>query len=290
MSQPLSRRVPLDTGLESHVLEWGGDDASLDHTVVLVHGFLDIAWGWQATVDAGLAGKYHVVAPDARGHGDSDRVGAGGYYHFFDYLADLHSIVTQLGRERVSLVGHSMGGSITSYYTGTYPDRIHRLALLEGVGPPEMNSTGPQRVRLWLQHWKHTRTRQPKLYPTLEAAAERLRKNDSLLDQPLSLFLAEQGTIADGGGRRFKHDPVHLTRGPYPFLVDAAMEFWNAVTCPVLIVEGSESSFRHMGDEARRRHAGFADHRTEVIDGAAHMMHRHQPEVLANLLVDFLGD
>ncbi len=109
------------------------------------------------------------------------------------------------------------------------------------------------------------------------------------MDETQSLFIAQKGTFADGGGRRFKHDPLHLTRGPYPFLVDAAMEFWNAVTCPVLIVEGSESAFRHMGDEAKRRHAAFADHRTEVIEHAAHMMHRHQPKALADLLVDFLG-
>lgn len=289
MAQPQSRRVALDTGIHAHVLEWGGDDPSLEHSVFLVHGFLDIAWGWQATVDAGLAGRYHVVAPDARGHGDSDRVGAGGYYHFFDYLADLHSLVGQLGRKSVSLVGHSMGGSITSYYAGTYPERIHRLALLEGIGPPEMPSTGPQRVKLWLDQCKRARDRAPKAYASIEEAAARLRKNDPLLSEELSLFLADKGTVATGDGRRFKHDPLHLTRGPYPFQVAISKEFWGAVTCPVLIVEGSESTFRHMADEAARRRTAFADCCVETIANAAHMMHRHQPAVLAKLLVDFLG-
>src|SRR5262245_26616302 len=134
---PISRRIPLATGLTCHVLEWGGADAALDHTVVLLHGFLDLAWTWVPTVEAGLAGRFHVVAPDVRGHGDSDRVGPGGYYHFIDYLADLDALVRTLGRRRLSLVGHSMGGSIASYYAGVYPDRVHRLALLEGLGPPE---------------------------------------------------------------------------------------------------------------------------------------------------------
>ena len=74
MSLPVSRRVSLSTGLRYHFLEWGGDDQQIDHTVVLVHGFLDLSWTWEAVVAAGLAGKYHVVAPDLRGHGDSDRV------------------------------------------------------------------------------------------------------------------------------------------------------------------------------------------------------------------------
>src|SRR4051812_19362021 len=106
---PASRKVQLGTGLSYHLLEWDGGG---DHTVILLHGFLDNAWGWQAAVDAGLGDGLHVVAPDLRGHGDSDWIGAGGYYHFPDYLADLHDLITQVGRARVSLVGHSMGGSV----------------------------------------------------------------------------------------------------------------------------------------------------------------------------------
>ena len=111
MLEPQSRRMSLSTGLRYHFLEWGGDDPTLDHTVVLIHGFLDLSWTWEAVAAAGLAGKYHLVAPDLRGHGDSDRVGAGGYYHFMDYLADLQDLIDQVGRKHVSLVGHSPRGS-----------------------------------------------------------------------------------------------------------------------------------------------------------------------------------
>src|SRR5690242_11085102 len=102
---PASRKLPLATGLSYHLLEWGEGD----HTVVLIHGFLDNAWGWQPMVDAGLAAGLHVVAPDMRGHGDSDWIGPGGYYHFADYLADLHELIDHIGqlgnagRARVSL-------------------------------------------------------------------------------------------------------------------------------------------------------------------------------------------
>ena len=69
--------------------------------MILVHGFLDLAWSWARTVDAGLAEGLHLVAPDMRGHGDSGRFGAGGYYHFADYIADLHELVGQVARERL---------------------------------------------------------------------------------------------------------------------------------------------------------------------------------------------
>ena len=119
--EPRSRRLALATGLNVHLLEWG----SGDHTVVLVHGFLDLAWGW-AEVAATLAERYHIIAIDQRGHGDSDWIGAGGYYHFFDYVADLEALCDALALPVIDLVGHSMGGMICGYFAGTRPARVRR--------------------------------------------------------------------------------------------------------------------------------------------------------------------
>lgn len=290
MTEPASRRLALGTGLDYHVLEWGAGDAALEHTVVLVHGFLDLAWGWVATVRAALAGRFHVVAPDLRGHGDSDRVGPGGYYHFADYLADLHELIAAVGRDRVSLVGHSMGGTICSYYAGAYPDRVHRLALLEGTGPPESAQGMPDRVRAWLDGWRRVREREHRGYASAAEAAARLRKNDPLLSEELALELAERGTRRDPDGRlRFKHDPLHTTLSPYPFQLALAEQFWRRVTAPVLLVEAEQSAFRHRDDDGERRFACFADHRRELLPGAAHMMQRHQPQALGALLARFLA-
>lgn len=289
--EPVSRRVALGTGLSYHLLEWGGDDAGLDHTVVLLHGFLDLAWGWEATVRAGLAGRFHLVAPDLRGHGDSDWIGPGGYYHFVDYLADLEDVVRQVGRARVSLVGHSMGGSVAAYFAGSYPERIHRLALLEGLGPPDQSAmSGPERVRTWLEAWRRVRERETKGYADLAAAAAQLVRHDPLLSPELAAELAVRGTTRRPDGRlRFKHDPVHATFGPTPFRVAFASEFWRRIACPVLLVEGEESSFRYPPDEQERRTANFARAERAVLAGAGHMMQRHQPATLADMLAAFLA-
>ncbi len=280
-----SHRLPLATGLTYHVLEWGEEHS---HSVLLLHGFLDVAWGWRPTVEAGLAEKFHVIAPDLRGHGDSDRVGAGGYYHFADYLADVHELVRQRAHDRLSIVGHSMGGSVASYYTGSYPARVHRLALLEGLGPPPQGPTGPERVIAWLSGWERVRNAPLRSYASVDEAAARLRDHDRLLGLELARELAEHGTLVDAEGRRrFKHDPLHATTGPYAFHLDAAQRFWRAITCPVLLVEGDQSEYR-LGDAADRI-ACFAEAQQKLLPGAGHMMQRHQPAALAQLLGEFLS-
>ena len=283
---PGSRKLQLSTGLQIHLLEWGEGD----HVVVLVHGFLDNAWGWAAAVEAGLATSgLRIVAPDMRGHGDSDWIGPGGYYHFLDYLADVHELVSLYAPERLSIVGHSMGGSVASYYAGSYPERVHKLALLEGMGPPEQPDQAPGRVRAWVAAWKEARERAPKSYATVDEAAARMTQHDPLLPPEMARRLAEKGTAPALAGRvRFKHDPLHATPGPYGFQLATAQQFWSRITCPTLVVVGAQSVLRHAPEEEERRRRCLAQSQLAVLDGAAHMMQRHRPRELAALLRGFL--
>ncbi len=251
-----------------------------------MHGFLDLGFGWHEVADK-LASRVHVIAPDLRGHGDSDWIGPGGYYHFFDYLADLDDLVARFAKKRLVVVGHSMGGSVSSYWAGTRPHRVAALALLEGLGPPDQSDGAlPGRTAAWLDAWKKTRSKGASPMPSLADAAARLRKHDHLLGEALSLRLAAAGTREVAGGLAWKHDPLHLTMGPYPFRRDYAAQFWRRVTCPVLVVDGELTTLNLPLAERAERRACFADHRHVTLPGAAHMMQRHQPEALAKLLLE----
>jgi pimeloyl-ACP methyl ester carboxylesterase len=286
--KPASKRLKLDTDLEYHYLEW--DESKSDHTLVLVHGFLDFSGGWRATVAQGLGEQFHILAPDMRGHGDSDRVGPGGYYHFFDYVADLRSFIQSLGREKVSLVGHSMGGSIAGYYAGSFPDELAKLVLMEGMGPPENQTPAPDRVKQWVRGWKRAAARAPHRYASVEEAADKLRSRDPLLTAELALDLATWGTRElETGERVFKHDPLHLSMGPHGYSVDTAKTFWERITCPVLLVEGSDSRLVHGPEESERRHGALRAPQHALIEGAGHMMQRHKPAEVSQILLDFLS-
>src|SRR4051812_44019901 len=130
---PIERTIEANN-LRHHVLEWN-PGATSAASVVILHGFLDLAWSFERLA-LPLAEHYHVIVPDFRGHGDSEQVGRGGYYYFPDYTADLAHLLPQLTRKTLYLVGHSMGGIVASYFAGAFPARVARLALLEGIGPP----------------------------------------------------------------------------------------------------------------------------------------------------------
>jgi pimeloyl-ACP methyl ester carboxylesterase len=260
------------------VLEW---DAGGDTTFVLVHGFLDLAYGW-CEVAARLGG--HVLAPDLRGHGDSDWIGPGGYYHYLDYVADLDDVIARLARKRVIAVGHSMGGGVVSYWAGTRPTRPAAVALLEGLGPPDQSEVElGGRTAQWIDAWKRARSKL-RVMPSIAEAAARLRSHDPLLDEALALRLAAAGTREVDGGVTWKHDPLHATMGPYPFRRDHAVRYWRRIACPVLVVDGARSMLNLPDAERAARRAELPGSRHVVLDGAGHMMQRHRPAELAQLL------
>jgi len=282
-----ARTLPLVTGLSYNVLVWDGPEPT-DLTFVLVHGFADLAYAWREVGDR-LAPHGHVIAPDLRGHGDSDWISGGGYYYFMDYLADLDDVIGKLARKRVVLVGHSMGGSVSAYYAGMRPDRIAALVLLEGLGPPDLAALdGPVRTGAWIDAWRGARAR-PRTMASVDEAAQRMRNHDERLDEATARRLAEVGTRAVDGGVVWKHDPLHMTAGPYAFRLEVAIKYWQRVACPVLIVDGADSRMNLPIDERARRRAHFANHRHVVVDDAGHAIPRHQPARVAELILEHAG-
>ena len=273
-------------GLRHHLLEWDGGGRS---TVLCLHGFLDLAWAFHQVAPVLARAGHHVIAPDLRGHGQTERVGAGGYYHFMDYVLDVADLVDALARDRLALVGHSMGGSLSAYFAGAFPERVWRLVILEGLRlgdtPPQ---TLPGRVAEWVSGVRRARARAVRVYETVEAAARRIRQHDPLCPEAEARFLAERSTKAVPGGVAFAHDPLHLTRGPYPFRLEHARAFWSAVRCPVLLVEGSESGTPP--EDMPSRLAAFRQGRQISIHGAGHALMRHKPREVASAVAGFLSD
>ncbi|MCH8504756.1 MAG: alpha/beta hydrolase [Ectothiorhodospiraceae bacterium] len=284
--QPLRRTVSV-RGLDYQLTEWG---VPLGRPLVLLHGWMDVGASWQFLVDA-LAGERWIIAPDWRGFGDSGWCDAG--YWFPDYLADLDALLAIIAPEQpVDLVGHSMGGNVAGLYAGVRPDRIHRLALLEGFG---MRSTSPEdapeRYRQWLDEQQEEQTlHTPDSY---ERLAQRFLQRHPHLTAERAAFIARAwARRREDGVLELRGDPRHKRKNPVLYRLEETMACWRRIKAPCLWVWGLESSILQMFEnpaEWEGRKACFRDWQGVPIENAGHMIQHDQPEALAAALNDFLS-
>ena len=276
-------------GLPIHYLEWGDPDGQ---PLVLVHGFLDLAYSWKLFVEETLAiaqRPLRIIAPDCRGHGDSGWIGAGGYYHFPDYIFDLERVLHSARVDCCKLIGHSMGGTISFVFTGTFPHRVEKLVLIEGIGPMGSEfSAAPRRMEQWISEVNQRGRNHFRQYSSTRAGANQLCQTHPRLKPEFAQELAHAAMKRRENGKWiWKFDPLHRTASPQPFYTGQALEFLRRVSCPVLIVEGAESQQTRRNDKAQR-HMALADHREAVIDQAGHMVHQDNPGQLARVVGQFL--
>jgi pimeloyl-ACP methyl ester carboxylesterase len=288
-----SRSEWLDVrGLQYHVRHWGRPGAP---KLFMVHGWMDVSASFQFVVDC-LQGDWHVIAPDWRGFGLSERTSSDTYW-FPDYLADLDAILDHYNPgEAVNLLGHSMGGNVVSLYAGVRPARIARLINLEGFGLPTTRpEQAPARYAAWLDQLREAASMRS--YPSREAVAARLQKTNPRLSDERADFLSRHWAAQNAAGEwEILGDPAHKQFGPLLYQVEETLACWRAITAPVLWVEAADTDvWKWMGpkEQARvevdRRLANLANVSPHTLNDAGHMLHHDQPEELARLIEDFLA-
>lgn len=258
-------------------------------TVFLLHGLLDNGAGFEPLARA-LPEGWRLVAPDWRGHGDSEA--APGGYWFPDYVADLDALVRQESeREPITLIGHSMGGQAASLYAGLRPDRVRHLICLDSLQVP---ATSPEHLRERYRAWLDAESEPPapRRYDSLEALAERIGRRYPELAEGAVAWLADIWSRPDGDGVRLAVDPRHFLPFPIAFHPEEAMAVWSRVEAPVLCLDGGASPAREwLSAEARsRRRDAFADCTERSVPDAGHMLHMQCPAETAAAITAFVGE
>ena len=299
--QATSRHVRV-RALDYHCLVWGDlAGATVDRPPLLMtHGWMDIGASFQFVVDAlaALEGDTRcIVAPDWRGFGGSTMPEGTDSYWFPDYLGDLDALGDALcPGAPFDLLGHSMGGNVIMGYAGVRPARVRKLINLEGFGLP---ATKPQqavkRLAQWLDELKTPQGLAP--YADAPAVAARLMKNNPRLAPDKAAWLATRwGELRGDGSWHLRADPAHKRANPVLYRVDEVLATWQAISAPLLWVEGADTDMRKWwGDRYPRadfesRLSVVADVTRVILDDCAHMLHHDQPERLAEHLRNFLAD
>ena len=278
------------SGLPIRTLVWEAREAAGEGgptTLLLLHGYLDCGGTFSPLVRH-LPGHLRILAPDMRGHGESGRVPHSCWYHYADYVRDVRAVVDALHHEgRLVVLGHSMGGGISTLFAGTWPDQVERVILVEGLGPPgEELSIGPARIARWVGELQDG-PRPARGFESLEAAAARIARQNPAMAKDQALEAASWLAEEFDGGWRWKHDPWHRARTPQLYQPERYTPFLQAMTMPVFLVTGGRSWYRWPDLERRRRL--IADRRRLHLEEVGHMIHYEVPEVLGGAVADFLA-
>lgn len=276
--------------LRIHYVDWGNETAP---TVVLVHGGRDHArnWDWVAR---DLRRDFHVIAPDLRGHGDSQWA-IGGMYAVADFVLDIANLIEAIGDHEIFLVGHSLGGAISLMYAGIYPERVRKLVAIEGLGPPpamleRLRDRPPsQRMREWIQQMRGLAARLPRRYATIEDAASRMREeNEFLSDEQARHLTIHSVNRNEDGTFSWKFDNYVRSFAPYRFDVDDMRGLWSRIECPTLLVRGAASwaSDPEMDGRIER----FRQARLVNIAKAGHWVHHDQLDAFLAAVRVFLAE
>lgn len=220
-------------GLRIHYADWGNDRAQ---PMIMLHGLRSFARVWDGVAHA-LCDRYHILALDQRGRGDSDWAPDGNYFTEA-YVSDLEQFVGQLRLDRCILVGHSMGGANTIVYAARHPEKV-AAAVIEDMGPRAANpSQGMMRIGQELDET-------PKEFRSW-AEAEAFWRNQRPLISQEAMQVRLQATLKQppDGKIVWKYDLEGIKKARLNTDPARQVDLWPHVRnlkCPTLVVRGGLS-------------------------------------------------
>jgi pimeloyl-ACP methyl ester carboxylesterase len=253
--------------------------------LLLLHGIGDSSDTWRALLPT-LARTHTVIAPDLLGHGRSDKPRAD--YSVAGYANAMRDLLSVLGIDRATVVGHSLGGGVAMQFAYQYPERCERLVLVATGGicrevNPILRLASAPNADLLFPLLRMRRARQlgeqairllRVLGTDLGRDAEDLKRLFDALDDVTAqrAFQRTLRAVVDWRGQVITMlDRCYLTRG-----------------MPTLLVWGTRDAvvpYAH----ARIAHQAMPGSRLEVFDGAGHFPHHFDSVRFMRVLHDFLA-
>jgi pimeloyl-ACP methyl ester carboxylesterase len=291
--RPDRARFVSSSGLRVAVYEWGDVDGPV---IAAAHGGFDFAGTFDVFAPLLVAGGWRVVSWDARGCGDSEHAML---YSWAADLRDAVAVLDSIGPEPVVVLGHSKGAGIMLELADALPHRVRAVVNLDGLPSKnnwpdvsEHDRTRMLRTELtgWLDHRRRCAeaVRRP---GTFDELAERRQRMNPRLSIEWLRYLVSVGARHDDDGWRWKIDPTLRFGGFGPWRPEWSMQRMPGLSMPVLGVLGLEVETMGWGTQPADVEPYLPPGaQFESLEGVGHFVHIEQPELIANLVLEFLGD
>lgn len=203
--------------------------------VIALHGWLDNAASFSRL--APLLNGVRIVALDLPGHGLSDHRPPGAGYNIWDYAHDILQTAEQFGWQRFSLLGHSLGGIVSVLMAGAMPERIERLALIDGVIPYTGEAeSAPQKLGEALRALLAVERKRKPVYASFDQAVAARMKGVGAVSREAAERLAQRGLMPVPGGYTWRTDPRLMLPSPLRLTLAHAQAFAQRVECPTSLI------------------------------------------------------
>ena len=246
--------------------------------ILLLHGMADHAGVWTRLAQ-GL-GDYSVIAPDLRGHGDSDW-SPDQAYQLTDFASDLQAVMAQIGRP-VALIGASLGGMASLLATAAAPASVRALVLVDIA--PTVPAEGAAEIQAFMAS-------APEGFATLEEAADAVAGYLPHRPRPSSPQGLMKNLRLRNGRLHWHWDPafIAVTSRERALTEDRLAAAARAITNPTLLVRGEHSSI--VGPAEQARFEALMPHgRTILAPGARHMVAGDQNTDFGAALLTYLAE
>ena len=264
---------PIDRfygGVPLHYLDWGNAAAP---PLVLLHGIDRIAHTFDHIAPR-FAGRYHVIAMDLRGHGDSGW-DAQARYLVEDHVGDLEGLVRTLGLRNVTLWGNSTGGRVVQVFAGLHPELVAAV-IAEDVGPERPRSIADayaRRVKQEENGW----TGPEELLAQMRAVAQ------PLPNAVLEPYVRYGTKRRDDGRLVWKRDP-NLVKG---FVETELWRYVKEIKAPILYVLGGRSTIVPPATQEELKKA-LPQVRIVTMPGLGHYPSDERPDEFVTIVDEFL--
>ena len=261
-------------------LAWG--DRS-NPPVLALHGWLDNAASFVPL--SRFFSQLYVVALDLPGHGKSEHRQGVNAYHFIDFGTDVIHAINSLEFDRFTLLGHSLGAGISALISSVIPDRVERLAMVEGIAPvtaPENHFNNQFR-----RHVDQS-VKPPSegiSYSTTDQAARARQKAGDLSFHSAKLIVERNLQLTDEG-YQWRTDRVLRKPSPVYLTEEHVKTYMNTIDCESLLIRSSDGIVLNW-KSLHGRESYVNNLRIVDIDGGHHC-HMDQPESVAEHLMPFL--
>jgi len=253
--------------------------------ILLLHGLGCDHTTWEPIL-AELAQSYTVIAPDLLGHGRSDKPRAD--YSVGGYANGMRDLITVLGIDKVTVVGHSFGGGVAMQFAYQFPERTQRVILVASGGLGPEVTVAIRAITTPGFHQLMGLVTLPGIRHAATGAMRLLSRSRLPHTRDLGEMAAIVETFRDPRARAAISHVVRAVvdwRGQIVTMSDRA---YLTAAMPMLLVWGDEDTVIpsvHL-DNAADLAPGV---RAAVIEDAGHFPHKDHPELFTEMVDDFMS-